>query len=194
MQVFLDHITAVLVGGGVILALAATWVITSQTSTQAGMTYQARAVSGEVIAIIDRDLRNIGSGVPPSEAAVTGFDWTGAARSFEFRATVSPEPDAPVEWIRYVVEAAPAGSCGRAGDCLTFTRHVWDGSAFRPTGPQGLPVTRFDLSATPLTGSLDEIRELDIAVAFDARGTAQGELAWSSRYYLLGQVIRAHSH
>lgn len=190
MQAIFDHLTAVILGAGVILLLGAAWVIASKSSTEAALGYQARTLSGAAITLMERDFRNIGSGVPTSEQAILQMQAAGPNRVFEFKSTIDPADDAEPVRIRYEVTDRNPATCEGEPPCYSLTRNVWNGSSWDISGPNNVTLSRFSLKATPLTASLDDIQRIEISLAYEASGTAQQEFSWENTFYLTALDIR----
>lgn len=158
MQFLLDHLSAAVIAGGVILLLAV-FARTEQGSSVEAAGYHANRVAA--LAVSDQltsDLRNLGMGVPAGSPSVLALEEEGDETvAFEFVTAI----DVPVR-VRYrLVEAE---------DRLELRREVYDGAAFVPAGPaiavEGFRVDLLDDSGAAVvpnqsivgTGSLRALR------------------------------------
>lgn len=190
MQTIFDHLTAVILSAGVILMLGAAWVISSKSSTDATLGYQARTLSGAAITIMERDFRNIGSGVPLDEPAILHMNSATPNRVFEFKSTIDTSDNPEPIQIRYEVNDRNPNECESDPPCYSLTRKVWSGSSWDVSGPDNMHLSRFFLRATPLTANLDEIQQIEISLAYEAPRTPQREFSWENTFYLTALNVR----
>lgn len=158
MQFLLDHLSAAVVGGGVLLLLAV-FARTEQGSSVEAAGYHANRVAALAVSEqLTSDLRNLGMGVPAGSPAVLALEEEGDQTvAFEFVTAA----DAPFR-VRYRLVGA--------GDRRQLRREVHDGTAFVPAGPaiavEGFRIDLLDDSGATVvphqsivgTGSLRALR------------------------------------
>ena len=185
MQAIFDHLTAVIVGAGVILLLGSAWFVASKSSTNAALGYQSRTLSGTTVSILERDFRNIGSGVPTDEQAIIQMQASGMYQVFEFQTVVDPVDPSPT-LVRYEVDQLPPNQCLDEPPCYSLTRKE-NGDI---SGPENVRLSRFSLQTFPAGALNDDIQHIEVSMAFDAQQTPQREFAWENTFYLTALDIR----
>lgn len=189
MQAIFDHLTAVILGAGVILLLGSAWFVASKSSTNAALGYQSRTLSGTTISIFERDFRNIGSGVPTDEQAIIQMQTSGTNHVLEFKSTIDPSENPTPTWIRYTVDQLQANQCLDEPPCYSLTRMENHGS-WEVSGPENVRLSRFFLQTFPTGAVNDDIQYIEVSMAFDAQQTPQREFSWENTFYLTALDIR----
>ena len=185
MAPLLDHLTAILMGGAVLLLLGSVWLQNSTSAVQATETYQQRTRAEALRVTLDQDFAAIGRDVPPGEAAIVALTDIGATWTFEFRGRISAPAGQPPDRIRYT---ATSQTCG-AATCRRLRRSVWNGSAFAPAG-MNLDVSSFRITPD-VSSPLDASTSLDLRVVLLPEGRSAAPPATiERRYRLVNQKLR----
>ena len=131
MGVWIDHLTAIIVGTVVLLILAAVWYRAQVSAISTTNTYRDRGRIEAIRETIDRDMARLGAGVDVGDDAVVGLSWAGPSRTFEFLGEI--EAAGTLDRVRYRTTEAP---CDRdpADTCLDLVREVRDGAAWTSRG------------------------------------------------------------
>ena len=131
MGVWIDHLTAIIVGTVVLFILAAVWYRAQVSSLSTTNTYRDRVRIETIRETIDRDMARLGSGVDVADDAIVGLSWAGSTRTFEFLGEI--EAAGALDRVRYrTVEVA----CDRdpADTCFDLVREVHDGAGWTSAG------------------------------------------------------------
>ena len=95
MQVLIDHIAGVIIGGTVILLILAAQLKGSRASIESTQYYATKKGLFSLVESIERDFSNIGSGVPFGGVVIDTLDTLGTVKAFAFRARSSQGDPAP---------------------------------------------------------------------------------------------------
>ena len=195
MASWLDHLTAIIVAGVVILILAAVWYRGQVSALATTNTYRDRA-RVEVLRETVEHMARLGSGVDTADPAILAYSWTGTTRTFEFRGQL----DSPtvVDRVRYLAtrQACTAGS----GTCWRFRRQTLRSSTYRTSGFD-LEVTSVEIALLP-AGAPASATTADVRVVLPApelRPNTTGNdprrlpVSFDRHYRLVNQVLRAAS-
>lgn len=187
MQHFLDHVSAVLIGGAVMLLVISVWTRHQSAKVAATMAYQARSQVEAVREVISGDMERLGVDVPTGDDAILGLSWTGDTRAFEFQGRVDAPPTSPPDRIRYLATSVPC-SAGD-GTCWRLRRQVHDGSSFQTAG--------FDIEASTVSFALLPSGPVADATMAEVQLRLPGDPHFEAppvtidrRYRLLNQTIR----
>ena len=199
MGVWIDHLTAIIVGTVVILILAAVWYRTQVSSLSTTNTYRDRARVEVIREAVGRDMARLGSGVDAASDAILGLSWTGPARTFEFRGEI--EASGTVDRIRY---RATEAACDRdpSETCLDLVREQHDGTGWTASG-LNLQVDTMEVALRPAgLADVDLATGVDIRVVLPAPelrpNTAQDDprrlpVTFDRYYRLVNQALRTTS-
>ena len=100
MQSHFDYLTALLIGGGVLLALAFTFATGQKSAGDATRFAAARSSLTAIVDVFGQDLSNVGAGVTTGHRLDVPVG-TAPTTQFEFSGTVGPTETAVVERVRY---------------------------------------------------------------------------------------------
>ncbi|MEM8598646.1 MAG: hypothetical protein AAGF99_01890 [Bacteroidota bacterium] len=170
-QVLQDYAVSLIVGGGVILMLLGIQTGTQQSSIDAAFRYDANQKSYGLTDVLDRDLTNIGLD-GPAQPAILSFDWTGATPSFEFVTLGDTTVSAASARVRYQLQTVSSTLCADGTrPCYQLTRYVHDGTAYQIAYTSPPTITGLSISPMPATGTLDDIRTLDVTLQMETPNT-----------------------
>ena len=186
MAPLFDHLTAVFLGGAVLLLLGSVWLQNSTSAIQSTEAYQQRTRAEALRVTLDQDFAAIGRDVPPGETAIVALTDIGATWTFEFRGRISAPAGQPPDRIRYT---ATSQTCG-AATCRRLRRFVWTGTAFAPAGLD-LDVSSFRI-VPAVSSPLDASTSLDLRVVLLPAGRSTAPPATiDRRYRLVNQELRS---
>lgn len=158
MDVWLDHLTATLVAGVVILILAAVWYRGQVSAIATTNTYRDRGRIEVLRETIDRDMARLGAGVGESEEAILAYTWSGPTRTFEFQGQIASTAD--VDRIRY--RATETACTAAEGTCWRLVRQEFNGTGYVTDGFD-LEVESVEIVLTP-AGSPSDATAADVRV------------------------------
>ena len=98
-----DHIFSIILAGSVLLILAQIFRDAQDAGIQDASQYSSYTHTLNFAETIQRDFRNIGSGVPVSDPMITAYSWSGVNKFIEFRGAVYSDSALTVHDIRYQV-------------------------------------------------------------------------------------------
>ena len=182
MQVIFDNLIAVLISGFLLLMLVQLNRNGNQARVNTTRYYAGHVQATSFIETLQRDFRNIGSGVDAADAMINAFQWDDDDTFIEFYATIQPDtiptaPPAPVELIRYEKVAVPdcQTRVSRYAQpdpipCFRVDRSVWDGTQFVKEGGSMDTLTEFkieirDGNGANASGNPDDTREIVVRMA-----------------------------
>lgn len=105
MQVLLDHLAATIVGTTVLLLLAGLMALGQSDAVQETLHETHRARARALVTVLENDLRNAGSGVPPSQAPLLAA--SDSAVSFRVKRGFGDEPIQVVGYRRVADGTVP---------------------------------------------------------------------------------------
>lgn len=197
MQFLLDHLSAIVVSGIVLLILLGV-SLASQTSAVQAVQADARfAAADAIVDMLEGDLPNVGAGVAAGDDRILALEGTAAlTTAFEFSGAVGASATAAVERVRYELEEAGTvvvgqGAAQQTVPAYTLRRLVHDGSAFRLSGASRSTVTAFtvrllDAAGAPVGSPLDAARVAEVALATASPlGDGASVSRWQRRFQLL---------
>lgn len=126
MWAFLDHINAILVGS--VVAVISLSVLIAGQGESVGTTSRAAAVGALATTVewVERDLTNVGAGVPAGDPVVVDASWSGLTPSVTFVTGADTSVTAAPQTVRYERVSTGGGAfelrryeVGPAGDRLT---------------------------------------------------------------------------
>jgi len=196
MDTWLDHLTAALIAGVVILILAAVWYRSQVSALSTTNTYRDRARIEVVRETIEHDMARLGAGVDKAEAAILTYSWTGTTRTFEFKGQMTSEPT--IDRLRY--RATQQACATSSGTCWRFVRQTFSGSTYRTSGFD-MEVASVEIALLP-AGTPASATSADIRVVLPAPELRPNTPANDPRrlpvsldrhYRLVNQALRAAS-
>lgn len=186
-----DHLTSVLIGGGVLVLLASLWDRGQTVQVSATTAYQARTTLEAVRATLDRDMAAVGVDVPLDEDAVLGWAWTGPTRSFEFRGRLDAPAGDPPDQVRYVSTQQTCAS--GSGTCWRLQRQVHDGTVYRDTAFD-IEAVHAEVQMLPAGGGPAAATSAHVRIVLpEVPGTPAGRgfpLTIDRHYRLVNQALR----
>jgi len=165
MHVIYDNLIAVLISGFLLLILVQLNRNGNQTRVNTTRYYAGRAQATSFIETLQRDFRNIGSGVDAADDMISAFQWDQVDTFIEFYATIEPDPEppaapAPVKRIRYEKVSAPdcQTRVSRTAPpvtipCFRVVRSVYDGTQFVEEGGSMDTITDFAIDVRRANGA-----------------------------------------
>lgn len=190
MSVLLDHLTAIFLGGAIMLLMGSVWALSARTSVTATQQYGQKARIDALRVVLDADAEAIGRDVLPADPGIRALTDAGGTLTFEFAGRISaPAAEAP-DRIRYTAVSAACPD-GRAG-CRRLRR-------FRvtPTGPvpAGLDLIVRSVSIQAIPASpVASAQALIVRIALPATGQAhRTPEALDRRFRLINQELRLAS-
>ena len=172
MHVIYDNLIAVLISGFLLLILVQLNRNGNQARVDTTRYYAGRAQATSFIETLQRDFRNIGSGVDATDAMISAFQWDDVDKFIEFYATIEPDP-APVKHIRYKKVSAPdceildENGEPASTPCFQVVRFVYDGTQWVEKGGSMETLTKFkieirDGNGANASGNPDDTREIAV--------------------------------
>ncbi len=198
MHVIYDNLIAVLISGFLLLILVQLNRSGNEARVDSTRYYAGRIQATAFTETLQRDFRNIGSGVDAAQTMIDAFQWDSNDKYIEFYTTVGSGAGAPVEQIRYEVENAPdcqtRVSRNATPDpipCFRVDRSVWDGTQFVKDGGSMDTLTEFEIelrdgNGTSVAGNLDDTREITLQmVAMSPLGEERiiKRMRWQTRFH-----------
>jgi hypothetical protein len=198
MWSILDHLTALLVVAVVILLLLTSQRDGQEASRDSMVRATSRGLLNQTTDWIERDLANIGAGVPTNEPAILTFGWTPEQRTFTFLTIADTSAGATVETVRYeLARASSAGDSAGIGLYHELRRYtLGEGgtvlSSWTAPSIRELSIALFDEEGQPLTDSLGNVRAVEVHLSMDPLlGETGPPLVWNRRFYPRNLMGRA---
>ena len=200
MQLILDNINAVMVGGVVLLIMAAMSLNTSEVQIDGARYYAGRLHSSELTQILERDIRNIGMGVDTSQAKIISYEWTKTNRVFEFRSVADTTHTAPTRQVKY--ELVPSKVLITDTDsvqCYQLNRYTMHSGSYMIDGQSLDTITDLNIQLLESDGSavgsdLKETRFVDVSLAAISplgEDAAVRRFRWHTRFRPINLTIEA---
>lgn len=186
MSSFIDHLSASLVAGIVILMLVGMHHRGQATAVESVLFYANRAQALSLVEMIERDFPNIGSGVAAGDPMLLSHAWSGSTGHFEFWAAVDSAAGAPAQHIRYEAVPSESAVCEQAGlACFEVRRLVRAGSGFEVSGRSQETLTAFEIELLPVGAPLERVREVRVKMAALSPSGGAGtvpQTSWETRF------------
>lgn len=184
-----DHLIALLVLGVLLMILLATQRDGRVASVEGVIRSDARAVLNQTADWIERDLANLGAGVPDGEAALVAYAWAPEHAAFTFRTMPDTSAEAVAETVRYERVDVSGGEVPR----YEVRRYVLtdaggDLQGRTPPTVRAFDVTLRNAAGEPFAGEgsfpLADVRSVEVLIVMDPPLGASGPpLTWRRRFY-----------
>ena len=191
MQLILDNINAVMVGGVVLLILGAMTLSGQEAQIDGARFYASRVHASQLTQILERDMRNIGMGVDTSQAKIIAFQWDKGAKAFEFRTVVDTTASAPTRQVKYeLIKTKLLVSNKDSVQCYQLNRYTFSGGAYQPDGQSIDTITDLDIelideSGLAVSSDLKKTRFINVSLAAVSplgEDAAIGRFRWRTRF------------
>jgi hypothetical protein len=198
VQIILDNINAVLIGGVIMLIIASMSLNNRETMID-GARYQAgRMHASDLTRVIERDLRNLGVGADTSEASIAAFQWDDDAKAFEFRTTSDTVMTTTSYMVKYeLVKSRKMATKEDSVQCYQLKRYALSGGVYKPDGNSIETITELDIAlldrdGAPVNGDLAAARSIDVSlVAISPLGEDEivERYRWRTRFHPINLSI-----
>ncbi len=196
---YVDYLSAILVSMAVGVLLLVIMQNARETNIDATKYYASKSHALHIMDTIQRDVRNLGAGVPDTDAAILSRTGDDPTTLFQFYATVDTATTADPILIQYRLSEAE-GPCPEA-TCYHFTREVAVDGAFVAIGGGNNILTQFRITLLDENNvevvTLDDARIAEIEMqAWPAMGRTADDAGsfipthWNTQIRLLNMYYR----
>lgn len=204
MFALFDQISATMVHGSVVLIILATLALSRDANVDSLRAYAGRVHMMDLVEVIDRDLRNVGTNVADGDAALVSYQWDDEVRTFTFAGVADTTTANPVQ-IRYSLVEADSIESDASGEMRWVTlyeleRSINSGSGFELTGGSlpvitDMSIVLRDDNENVLTCGLNATRSIEVGISMISslgENSAVKRVNWQSRFEPLNLWIRSN--
>lgn len=203
MYFIFDHLNAIIVSAVLVFILA--WVMfqMQETNMETTLHRQKQTQALDLIEMLERDLRNVGSGVDLTDDMILAYQWDEDNRYLEFLSISDTSEAATVEQIRYELESSDSLMVVDQGvsqrvPAYTLHRKVFSGGSYITTGSSQpmiteLSVSLLDADSTPVTVALNATRIIEVQLKVASNlDTDEGMpvTVWETRFRPVSLFLR----
>ena len=196
MQFILDHISSTIVGGVVLLVLIVTTARNQDAQVDAIRYYSGRLNMVQLTEMLERDLRNLGSGVPPGIDEIIAYDWSASTPYIEFYTQEDTIAGLPARRVRYELQKTRVMYSQESGrvdsvQCYELIRRKWVAGSFVDDGRSmdtltDISIDLLDVALQPITSNFDQTRFIQVDLeAIPPLGQERSlkRFRWRNRYH-----------
>lgn len=184
----LDHLGALAVAGVVTLALLSVQLFGGEAQVESTQRASGRTVVAQTSDWIERDLANIGYGIPSGDPAVLDYVWGPAAGSFRFVTLSDTSTDAHADTVRYAYSVV--------GRVARLDRFVTDHGVETATFTAGPSLSRLSIDlrkadGQPVGAALPSAARVDVVLEMRSLLDPDGPpVVWDQQIYPYNLIRR----
>lgn len=191
MQVVLDNLNAIIVGGAVMLIMAAMTMSNQTAQVDSTRYYSGRSQFSQLTEFVERDFRNLGMNADTSLGMIIGYQWDQDAKFIEFQTMSDTTDGAAPSQIKYELTTSHWEKTDSDSiQCYELIRYAYSGGSYKDVGASMNTLTSFEIqlfdeNESSVTGDLNDTRIIEvamIAISPLGEGGTIKRLRWRKRY------------